>query len=416
MSLKNWAGNIDFSARQWAVPTSIEALQETVARAQKVRAAGTRHSFNRIADCDQTMVSLENFNRVVSLDREKQTVTLEAGIRYGELCHYLAGEGFAIHNLASLVHIGVMGACATATHGSGLKNGNLATAVAALEIVGPDGEITRHERGDASFNGLVVGLGAAGVVTRLTLDVQPTFQVQQFLYEDLPFSSIDSHFEQLMGSAYSVSFFTDWSGETINQVWLKHRMAPGEPREFPGDLFGARPAIEKLHPIPAAGAENCTDQLGVPGEWHDRLQHFRFEFTPSFGDELQSEFLLPIENAVDALYAVKTLGEEISPLLYTSEIRTVAEDELWMSMNYHQPSVAIHFTWKPNWPAVQQKLEKIEAALMPYGARPHWGKLFTLPKAYVQSQYTKLPEFRALLQQHDPNGKFRNAFVEQWVW
>ncbi len=413
---KNWAGNIEFNPRQWATPESMEVLQETLARAQKVRAAGTRHSFNRIADSDHLMVSLEKLDRVVSLDREQNTVTMEAGIRYGDLCQYLAGEGFAIHNLASLVHIGVIGACATATHGSGLNNGNLATAVAALEIIGPDGEITRYKRGDASFNGLVVGLGAAGVVARITLDVQPAFQVQQFLYETLPFSAIDNHFEDLMGSAYSVSFFTDWSRDSINQVWLKHRMAPGQIREFSDDLYGARPASKKLHPIPAAGAENCTDQLGVPGEWHNRLQHFRFEFTPSFGDELQSEFILPLENAVDALHAVKAIGEEIFPLLYTSEIRTVAADDLWMSMNYHQPSVAIHFTWKPDWPAVQEKLKKIEAALMPFDARPHWGKLFTLPKDYVQSQYPKLPAFRALLQQQDPDGKFRNAFVEQWIW
>ncbi len=362
------------------------------------------------------MVSLENLNRVVSLDREQHTVTLEAGIRYGELCKHLAGEGLAIHNLASLVHIGVMGACATATHGSGLKNGNLATAVAALEIIGPDGEITHYKRGDASFNGIVVGLGAAGVVARLTLDVQPAFQVQQFLYENLPFSSIDNHFTDLMGSAYSVSFFTDWSGDTINQIWMKHQMTSDEIHEFPADLYGAVPAIKKLHPIPSTAAEHCTDQLGAPGAWHDRLQHFRFEFTPSVGDELQSEFLLPIEHAVEALYVIKEIGEEISPLLHTSEIRTVAADELWMSMNYHQPSVAFHFTWKPDWPAVQEQLKKIEAALMPFSARPHWGKLFTMPRDYVQSQYEMLPDFRKLLQQRDPERKFRNAFVGEWIF
>lgn len=415
MTQTNWAGNINFSTEEWVVPASVEALQETVASAQKMRAVGTRHSFNRIADSKHCMVSLGKLNRVVSLDRDKQTVTVEGGIRYGELCQYLAGENFALHNLASLVHIGIAGACATATHGSGLNNGNLATAVAGLDLIGPDGEIRHYARGDEIFDGLIVSLGGAGVVARLTLDVQPAFDVRQFLYEHLPFSAIDNYFEAIMGAAYSVSLFTDWSGDTINQVWLKHRVDPGALHSFAVDLYGAQPASEKLHPIPGASPENCTDQLGLPGPWHDRLQHFRFDFTPSFGDELQSEYILPLDKAVEALHAIKSLGEEISPLLHTSEIRTVAADALWMSMNYNRPSVAIHFTWKPDWPAVISKLARIEARLAPLGARPHWGKLFTLPPEHVQSQYEKRPAFQSLLAQLDPTGKFYNDFLGRWV-
>jgi xylitol oxidase len=340
-------------------------------------------------------------------------VTVDAGITYGQLCPYLDSKGFALHNLASLPHISVAGACSTATHGSGEKNGNLATAVAALEIVTANGDIVKLSRKDDGevFRGAVVGLGALGVITRITLDVQPTYAMRQYVYEDLPLDQMKDHFDAIQSSAYSVSLFTDWQRRRINELWIKSRVGDGQTFAAPAEFFGAKLATRNVHPIIELSAENCTEQMGVPGPWYERLPHFRWGFTPSAGKELQSEYLLPRRNAVDAILAVERLRDQVTPHLLISEIRTIAADDLWMSTCYRQPSVAIHFTWKQDWPAVRRLLPIIEKELSPFQPRPHWGKLFTLSPTVLRSRYEKLEDFIQLARRYDPKGKFRNDFL-----
>jgi xylitol oxidase len=415
----NWAGNYTFGAARWHWPTTVAEVQDVVRGSRKLRVLGSRHSFNAVADSLEDIVSLERFDEQVVIDRERLTVTVNAGLRYGRLGQALYQAGYALHNLASLPHISVAGACATATHGSGDRNGNLATAVAALELVTPDGGLVvlSREQQPEPFYGAVVGLGALGVVTRVTLDISPAFDVRQDVYENLPLVQLDDHFDEITGSAYSVSLFTDWRGPRFNQVWLKQRVtdatadAAAEP-----DFFGASLATTRLHPIGALSADSCTEQLGRPGPWHERLPHFRLDFTPSSGAELQTEYLLPRQHALAAILAVAELREQVSPLLLISEVRTIAADNLWLSPCYQQACVALHFTWQPDWPAVRQLLPRIEARLAPLAARPHWGKLFTLPPAQVRAQYPQLPRFQQLLGEYDPSGKFRNAFVERYIF
>jgi len=414
----NWAGNIAYGAARWHWPETVEQLQELVSRSRQLRVLGSRHSFNRIADTPGDLISLDKLDPAVTIDRARMTVTASAGVRYGQLGQQLHQAGFALHNLASLPHISLAGACATATHGSGDSNGNLATAVAALEIVTASGErlaLSREESGD-ELNGAVVGLGGAGVVTKVTLDISPAVAVRQDVYENLPLARLEEHFDAITGSAYSVSLFTDWQGPLFNQVWLKRQAPDGAELAAEPEFFGATRAGRKLHPIGSLSAENCTEQLGERGAWHERLPHFRMDFVPSSGEELQTEYLVPRQHALPALRAVLQLRERITPLLLISEVRTIAADELWMSPCYRQACVAIHFSWKKDWPAVQQLLPRIEAALAPFEARPHWGKLFTLPPERVQSLYPRLPEFRALLQRCDPDGKFQNDFLRTYVF
>jgi xylitol oxidase len=411
----NWAGNLTYSTDNLHRPKTIEALQEVIRKCDKARALGTRHSFNSIADSTDNQVSLQHLNQAVTLDEEANTVTCSGGMRYGELCLYLHDHGYALHNLASLPHISVAGACATATHGSGDRNGNLATPVAALEIVTADGELLSlsRDKDPEKFHGAVVGLGGLGIVAKVTLDVQPTFEMRQDVFLDLPLDQMEQHFDDIFSSGYSVSFFTDWREPRINQVWVKSRLDAGNAAEAPAELYGARPAIRDVHPIIDLSAENCTKQMGVPGPWYDRLPHFRLGFTPSSGEELQSEYFVPRQNAVDAILAIQRMGEKVSPHLFISEIRSIDADGLWMSPCFQQPSVALHFTWKPDWPAVQKLLPQIEAELAPFNVKPHWGKLFTLDPATLQSRYEKLEDFRQLLDKYDPEGKFRNEFLEK---
>ncbi len=418
MLQRNWAGNYQYKAATIHYPKTLDKVQELVLRANKIRALGTRHSFNDIADSSQDLISLEHLDHVVSLDKDRLCVTVEGGVRYAQLCQHLHQEGFALHNLASLPDISIAGACATATHGSGVKNGNLGTVVSAMEIVRADGKIVAvsREKDRDIFDGIVVSLGGFGVVTKLTLDIQPTFDVQQYVYENLPFRELEHHFDDIVSGAFSVSLFTDWKTDAINQVWLKQRATEETKLEVEPTYFGATLATRNLHPIAQLSAENCTEQMGVPGPWHERLPHFRIDHTPSSGEELQSEYFVPREYAFKALSAIRQIREQITPLLQISEIRTIAADGLWMSPCYQQDCMGIHFTWIKNQSAVQRLLPMIEEVLMPFEVRPHWGKLFMMSARQLRSRYKKLNNFRQLLLSYDPQGKFWNAFLDRYIF
>jgi xylitol oxidase len=319
----------------------------------------------------------------------------------------------ALANLASLPHISVAGAVSTATHGSGDGNGNLATAVAALEMVTSDGGVLRVFRGEAGFDGMVVGLGALGAVTRISLDLEPEYEVRQRVFEGLSWDVLFEHFDAITSCGYSVSTFTRW-GSAVDQVWVKSRVTDA-PETVADSLFGATPATVERHPITGLDPINCSPQLGVPGHWSERLPHFRMGFTPSNGEEIQSEYLVPRRHAVAAIEAVRALGDRIRSLLQVSEIRTVAADELWMSPQHGRDTVAIHFTWLPQQEAVTRVLIEIEAALAPFAARPHWGKLFLADAETIAPLYERHADFAALIERTDPRGAFRNEWLERRV-
>jgi xylitol oxidase len=411
--LLNWAGNYRYGTDTVSQAGSTPQAQALVKQHPRLKVLGTRHCFNGIADSTEHLISLQTMDQVVALDPTARTVTVEAGVRYGQLGPYLHERGFALHNLASLPHISVAGACATATHGSGVKNGNLATAVSGMELITAGGEArtVSRDRDGRAFPGAVVHLGALGVVTRVTLDIQPTFLMRQEVYENLPMAQLKDHFDTIMSSGYSVSLFTDWQRGRVNEVWVKSLIREGAAADPPREFYGATRATKDLHPIAELPAENCTEQRGVPGPWYERLPHFRMGFTPSSGKELQAEYFVPLHNGVEAILAIERLRDRVAPHLQISELRTVAADDLWMSPCYRQSSLAIHFTLKPDWDSVRKLLPVIETELAPFRPRPHWGKLFTLAPAVLQSRYEKLPEFKALVQEHDPRGQFRNEFL-----
>jgi xylitol oxidase len=409
---KNWAGNYEYRAQKLYRPSSIEQAQEIIASAPRLRVLGSRHSFNDIADSSE-LITLEVLPWDVVVDHGANTVSLNAAMTYGELEKTLRAEGVALHNLASLPHISVGGAVATATHGSGPENGNLATAVAGLELVTSGGEIVESARGDTDFDGLVVGLGALGAVTRITLDVEPAYEVRQRVFERLGWEAFYERFDEVTSGGYSVSVFTRW-GEVIDQIWVKSRVA-AEPERVEEDLFGAIAAEVDRHPIPGMDAGLSTPQMGVPGPWAERLPHFRLGFTPSSGEEIQSEYLVPRRHAVGAIEAVRSLSGEIQPLLQMSEIRRVAADRLWMSMNYGEDTVGLHFTWKLRPDEVGDAVARIEAALAPFEARPHWGKMFAAEAKTIAPLYPRLPDFVRLTERLDPRGAFRNAWLEARV-
>lgn len=407
----NWAGNITFGAPEEYRPASAGELRTVVARARQVRVLGTGHSFNDMADSPGAQVSLAGLPPEVEIDSAASLVRMAAGQSYASVASRLDRHGFALPNLASLPHISVAGACATGTHGSGPANQNLSAAVAGLELVTADGDVVELDRGDGTFPGAVVHLGALGVVTRLILEVVPSFEVSQRVYEGLPLDVLDDHFAAIMASGYSVSMFTDWRAPRLTQLWIKSLAEDGPPPIADEPWFTAAPAPSARHPVPGQPPETCTQQLGVPGPWFERLPHFKPEFTPSAGDELQTEYLLPAAHAVPALHALHQVSERIAAVLRIGEIRMIAADELWLSPVGEQASVAFHFTWLPDTAAVLPVVSLLERQLAPFGPRPHWGKLFTTPAAELADRYHRLPDFLDLARHYDPAGKFRNAYT-----
>jgi xylitol oxidase len=409
-TITNWAGNITYTAKELHRPHSIDAVGALVAGSERVRVLGSGHSFNEIAEPgpEGVLLSIAGLPPVIDVDRTARTVRVSGGVRYAELARAVYAHGLALPNMASLPHISVAGSVATGTHGSGVGNGSLAASVREVELVTADGSVVTVGRGEQRFGGAVTSLGALGVVTALTLDLEPSFDVEQHVFTELPLEGLDlAAFETVMSSAYSVSLFTDWREPGFRQVWLKRRTDQPLP-DFPW----AAPATEKLHPVPGMPAVNCTEQFGVPGPWHQRLPHFRAEFTPSSGAELQSEYLLPREYALDALHALDGIRETVGPVLQTCEVRTVAADDQWLSPSYGRDTVALHFTWIEDTAAVVPVVRRLEEALDAFEPRPHWGKVFTVPAQVLRGRYPRLADFRALVRELDAGRKFANAFVQ----
>ncbi len=406
--LTNWAGNHVFGATRLETPRSLEELQELIVAEPRVRALGSRHSFTDMADTEGVLVSLSALPVTVEVDEAARSAAVSAGALYGDVAVALHEQGWALGTMASLPHISVAGAIATGTHGSGDGQGSLAAAVNAVELVGADGELRRWARGEPDFDGVVVSVGALGVVTRVWLDVEPAYEMAVDCLVDLPWKALSDDLDAVTSAATSVSLFTDWLAPSIGQVWLKSRVGtPVRP------LQGARPATSVLHMLPGGDIAAVTQQGGVPGPWFERLPHFRMSHTPSRGEELQSEYFVPRARAVEAVDAVRRMGPAFAGLLQVSEIRTIAADDLWLSGAQGRDTVGLHFTWVRDEPAVRVVLGALEEVLTPLGARPHWGKVFVADHAALSEAYPRLADFAHLRDRLDPTRRFGNAFLDR---
>ena len=405
----NWSGNYTYRAAILHRPGTLEELQELVARARAVRALGSRHSFTAMGDSEE-LIALDRLPGEISVDHASQTVSVPGRTTYAQLAEALNREGVALDNLASLPHISIAGAVATATHGSGLGKGNLATAVRELQMVTAAGELVSVAADVPDFDGIVVGLGSLGLVTHLRLAVEPYYEMRQHVYEGLTWESLFEHFSEITAAGESVSVFHRF-GDRTEQVWVKRRVDHQDADADPGELFGARPATIALHPVLGGDPVNCTEQLGIVGPWSERLPHFRSGFTPSSGEELQSEFFVAREDAVAAVQALRALGETIAPLLLVCELRSIAADSLWLSPHYERDSASIHFTWRRRPAQVEPIVREIETILSPFGARPHWGKVFAADAGTIAPLYPRMADFRTLRDRLDPAG----VFVNDWM-
>ena len=440
--MTTWAGNHTYAGAP-ARPTTLGEAADVVARARKVRAVGSRHSFNDIVDSEDVLVSLDAFayrhpalrlhdsdapdpgepgtgagrGPQPELDTATGRVRVSAATRYADLVLFLQERGRTLPNLASLPHIGIAGALATATHGSGVRNPVLASAATGLELLTADGAAHRLDRetdGEV-LDGATVSLGALGLVTAVTLQTVPSFDVAQTVYGPVTFGDAMDGLDEASDLAYSVSFFTTLRGDTFDTVWLKQAGELGRAPSAPDDVLGAPPLRAKAHPIPGVDPENCTDQLGVPGPAGDRLPHFRAEHLPSAGAEIQCEYLVPRENARAALTALAGLREPLAGLVQVCEVRSVAADTAWLSPMHRQDCVGVHFTLVRDVARVTAVLPVIDAAFAPLEGRPHWGKVFRTDPGRLRSLYPRRADALELARTYDPAGTFTNEFIRRWV-
>lgn len=411
--MTNWAGNVTFGAASIARPETVDELQAVVADAsrqgQRVSAVGTGHSFNRIADTDGVLIDTSALDGV-EIDEEHGSARIGAGVTYAQLGPQLHAAGLALHNLPSLPHISVAGAVATATHGSGDRNRCLADSVEAVELVTADGELHEIGRGHLDFAGVVVSLGALGVVARLQLRTEPTYEVAQTVYRGAPLVRVTTHLDEIMGLAHSVSLFTDWRSGAIDQLWVKQRT--DRDHALPRDIFGATPADGPCHPVPDSPTDACTEQLGRPGPWHERLPHFRASAVPSAGDELQSEYFVDRLDGPAAMEAIAGVSDEFAGVLLVSEVRSIAADDQWLSTTGDRARLGLHFTWRPDREAVDAAVATIESALSEFEPRPHWAKVSTLDPTVVRQRYRRFDAFRDLAERVDPTHTFRNPYLD----
>jgi xylitol oxidase len=409
--MRNWSGHVQFAATEVVEPKDLDTLQSLVARSPRIRPLGTGHSFNDIADTDGVHVVLSGLPQSIDIDENRRIAWLPGGMRYGTAARLLDADGWAVHNMASLGHISVAGTVATGTHGSGDRNPTLSASVVGLERVRADGdiEIVDMETAPAELAGSVVALGTLGIVTRVAVRIEPRFDVRQYVIDDVSHDTMESAFDEIFSSAYSVSFFTTWSAHRLGQVWMKRREGVDASWDEIA-WMGGRVAAAKRHPLPGHDPRHCTEQLGTAGPWHERLPHFKLDFTPSSGDELQTEYLVPRDLAVAALRDVATIAPAIHEVLHVSEVRTMCADDLWLSGAFGRPTVGIHFTWRKT-PDVLPLLPRLDALFSAYGGRPHWGKLFSATTP-LGARYPHFPDFAGMVMDADPRGKFRNSYVE----
>jgi alditol oxidase len=410
----NWAGNVQYGASRVLYPVSLEELQSIIATSESARPLGSRHSFSAIADSEGILVSLARLSQRVDVNVEAKTASVAAGMTCGEVAIELHRQGWALHNLASLGHITIAGACATATHGSGDQNQCLAAALRAMTVVGPSGELSemRPDIDGDQFSASQAGLGGVGIVASATLAVEPTYNVAQRVYRDLPFATFTTNYEEILASAYSVSLFTDYRAESFTQVWRKQRVSSDTQLEWPDSWFGTVAVDYPVHPVPGMSPDATTRQGGVVGPWHERLPHFRLDHTPSSGEEIQSEYLVARDHAPSVLEALAAVAPSIAPVLLISEVRSVAKDDVWLSPAYGRDAVAFHFTWRKDPVAVLDVLSVIERQIRPFDARPHWGKVHRFSPEQLLQAYPQLPAYQDQRRRFDPSGVFSNNFLD----
>lgn len=415
MPEQNWAKNVTYATDDIRQPTTVEELAEIIATTPKLRILGTRHAFNELANSTEVLVNLEKMAtdevEVVGTTADGQKIVRVWGpTRYGDLAVKLDEQGLALATMASLPHISVAGAIQTGTHGSGDEVSSLSTQVTAIEFLNARGELVRLTEDDDDLRGAVVGLGALGPITHVELRTEPSYQMTQTIYDGVRWDDVLDRFDEFTALADSVGVFTQWSEDDgcIEQVWTKHR-SPESP-DF--SSFGGTPATEKRHTVLGDDPEPTTEQ-GEPGPWFERLPHFKLDFNPSSGEEIQVEYLVPRTDAVDTLRRLREIGDHIRPLLFVSELRTVKGDDLWLSMAHDTDVVAIHFTFHPDEEKVLALLPDIEKRL-PQTARPHWGKVNLVDPVEATRRFPRWDDFVALARRHDPDRKFVNEHLERY--
>uniref|UniRef100_A0A915D0Y3 FAD-binding PCMH-type domain-containing protein n=1 Tax=Ditylenchus dipsaci TaxID=166011 RepID=A0A915D0Y3_9BILA len=420
--LLNWGGNFNFSTQDIKYPTTTAGVQQLVKECKgKIRPVGTRHSFSEIANTNDTLICLVHMNLILSVDPSVPSVTVQAGITYTDLIPFLQSIGLAIPMMASLGEISIAGAINTAVHGSGAGIGNLATQVLGLQMVLADGSVVQYSKGqnDTELAAATVGLGALGIVTQVTLQAQPTYNLAINVFENMDMSVLDTQLYNITHSGYAINMWSTFGTPgVLDQVWITTKVDSNGVNAYGNvsQLYGAPAATAQSSPIAALPPTYVVPQMGIVGPYYERLTDYDLGLSGQEGQQTQSEYYVDFDDFVPALKALQTLSAEINAVVYVALFRITEKDELWMSPQYKKTTMAIHFSWQPKLDQVMALLPKIEAALAPFNPIPHWGKLYTLKPEQYLPLLPKYPEWREQVELHDPTHKFRNKWLEENIF
>lgn len=405
--LANWGGNLAFEQAEVVKPKTISELAEMV-RVNKVRPVGTLHSFSPIAKGEGLLMSTANLAIKPELDSDRSVVRFGAAMRFGELALFLEQNGFALRNMGSLPHISVAGAAATGTHGSGDKNQILSSSLTSFSYLNHEGELIKVEKQDPLFEAFRLGLGAYGIWVEAELSIVPSFQIRQDIFLEIPWSYFLEDPSRLTSAGYSVSLFGKWGTSTISQTWVKSEVE--DPRAGV-PIAAIAPEQNSKRELADGVGDNLTEQGGKPGPWLHRLPHFRLDASPSAGNEIQTEYFFTRDKIAHAIEAVHSVAGKINPVLIISEIRSIAQDDAWLSPMRRGDSIALHFTWKNEPELVDIAVQELEKVLAPMEPIPHWGKVHHFTQSDLERAHPMLSKAREQFENADPSGKFSSDYL-----
>ncbi|MET8862667.1 D-arabinono-1,4-lactone oxidase [Nonomuraea sp. NPDC004580] len=421
MAFVNWARNQTGTPAEIRVPACaddvVRAVRDATGSGRRVRMVGTGHSFTGVALTDGIMLRPDALTGIVSLADDR--VTVQAGTPLRVLNELLAERGLALANMGDITEQTVAGAVQTGTHGTGRDSGGLADQIAELEMVLADGTLTTLSPGDDLFDAARVGLGALGVLTTVTLRVEPAFLLRN-RRRKLALSDMLGALDELTSANEHLDFF--WLPHTDACLVKTNNRSPGPPRPpsparrwletvfLENTVFGAACAIGARLPalIPHINAVSAC-ALGESSSVDLSYKQFTARRDVRF---LEMEYAVPRERLAQALREVRDLIERMDwKITFPVEVRVTPPSDAWLSTAYGRATayVACHvYRPTPN-PAYFAGVEEIMTRL---GGRPHWGKLHTRDAAYLAKAYPRFADFVALRDRLDPGRLFANAYLD----
>lgn len=419
---RNWAGNVQFTAQSFIQPENETEIAAALLKSEQLRVVGTGHSWSTICTTNQNLLNLDRYNKVLQVDKEKLQVTVQPGIKLWQLNEYIDKQGLALKNLGSIARQSLAGAISTATHGTGIGFQILASQIEKFKLIKPDGDILEiHSEKDKDlFNLSIVNLGALGVISEMTINVVPAYQLHDRTYV-APLQEVIDNLDELVEET---DHFKLWWFPHVDQAvvyrYTRTQQAANDSRlrQWLMDEFLS---VNVYRLLLKAGNINRDWRRNINRTLVKKfIQPLnRIEKSYKVFNVLEPPIHREVEWAFDISVAKELLREYTSfinaskhRINFIQEIRFTKADEYALSPCYGRNTMwlgaynADNFGW-------EELMSDFESLAIKYKGRPHWGKEFNVSATYLQQQYPNFKKFTTLREQFDPTGKLLNDFTKR---